>query len=272
MPATLPHIGWLAKASKVFQTKDGLPIEIWDLNHKPDARVLSEWAKHFRNHYCDDKKIDLLRKGTPHSRSDYLLKIKFPDDTKAPGPSIRSGDFAEILVADYVEYVLKFWVPRTRYDDKTVRDESKKGSDVIGFRFQHVGKSSANDTLIIFESKAQLSGKVARAVLQEAISHSAKDELRKAESLNAIKQRLIDYGDAENANKVSRFQSPEDNPYNSLFGAAALFSSELLDDDSLKASDASQHPHKGKLSLIVISGSKLMELVHKLYTIAANEA
>jgi hypothetical protein len=60
--------------------------------------------------------------------------------------------------------------------------------------------------------------------------------------------------------------------YNGLFGAAAPFSSELLDDNSLKASDASQHPHKGKLSLIVISGSKLMELVHKLYAVAANEA
>ncbi len=272
MPASLAHIGWLTKSSNTLRTKDGTPIELWELKHEPDARVLSEWAKHFRNHYCDDKQIDLLRAGTPHSRSDYLLKIKFPDANKKPGPSIRTGDFAEILVADYLEYVLNFWVPRTRYDDKTVRNESKKGSDIIGFRFRHTGKSSSSDTLIIFESKAQLTGNTARDILQEAINHSAKDELRKAESLNAIKQRLIDREEMDDANKIARFQSPEDNPFVSLFGAAALFSSELFVDDVLKSCDTDKHPNKNKLALVVITGPKLMELVHKLYAIAACEA
>ena len=231
-----------------------------------------KWAVHFRNHYCDDKQIDLLRDGTSLSRSEYLVNLKFPDAAAKPGPSIRSGDFAEILVADYVEYILKFWVPRTRYADKTVRNESKKGSDIIGFRFQQGGKSSPGDTLIIFESKAQMSGKIAGTILQDAIADSAKDELRKAESLNAIKQRLLDQNRTAEAASVARFQSPEDYPFNSLFGAAALFTSEVLDDDVLKASDASVHSHKGRLSLIVISGPKLMDLVHNLYTIAANEA
>ena len=266
------HVGWLAKVGKTLKTKDGVPIEIWQLNHKPDADVLSKWAVHFRNHYCDDKQIDLLRDGTSLSRSEYLVNLKFPDAAAKPGPSIRSGDFAEILVADYVEYILKFWVPRTRYADKTVRNESKKGSDIIGFRFQQGGKSSPGDTLIIFESKAQMSGKIAGTILQDAIADSAKDELRKAESLNAIKQRLLDQNRTAEAASVARFQSPEDYPFNSLFGAAALFTSEVLDDDVLKASDASVHSHKGRLSLIVISGPKLMDLVHNLYTIAANEA
>jgi len=136
------HFGWLSKVGKTLKTKDGVPIENWQLNHKPDADVLSEWAVHFRNHYCDDKQIDLLRKGTRLTRSEYLVNLKFPDANIKPGPSIRSGDFAEILVADYVEYILKFWVPRIRYADKTMRNESKKGSDIIGFRFQQAGKSS----------------------------------------------------------------------------------------------------------------------------------
>jgi hypothetical protein len=45
--------------------------------------------------------------------------------------------------------------------------------------------------MIIFESKAQMSGNVAGTIFQNAIADSAKDELRKAESLNAIKQRLF---------------------------------------------------------------------------------
>ena len=117
-----------------------------------------------------------------------------------------------------------------------------------------------------------MSGKIAGTILQDAIADSAKDELRKAESLNAIKQRLLDQNRTAEAASVARFQSPEDYPFNSLFGAAALFTSEVLDDDVLKASDASVHSHKGRLSLIVISGPKLMDLVHNLYNIAANEA
>jgi hypothetical protein len=271
-PAPLAHLCWLTKSSKMIRTKDGTSIELWNLNHTPDTGVLSAWARHFRNHYCDDKQIDLLRAGTSYTRSDYLLKLKFPDAAQKPGPSIRSGDFAEILIADYVEYMLRFWVPRTRYDDKAVRNESKKGSDIIGFRFRYTDRASSNDSMLVFETKAQLSGNSARDILQEAINHSAKDELRTAETLNAIKQRLIERSATNEANKVARFQSPEDNPFNSLYGAAALFSSEVHVDDALKSSDASKHPNKEKLSLVVITGPKLIELVHKLYAIAASEA
>jgi hypothetical protein len=267
-----PHLGWLAKSGKTLLTQDGVVIELWTLRHKPDPKILSAWAKHFRNHYCDDGQIDLLRQGTPHNRADYLTKLKFPDGSVAPGPSLRSGDFAEVLVADYVEYLLGYWVPRTRYDDKTIRNESKKGSDIIGFRFQRAGKPSPGDTLMIFETKAQLSGAKAKAILQQAINDSAKDEIRKAESLNAIKQRLIDRQELDQAAQVARFQSPEDNPYQSLYGAAALFSSEVFDKNVLAASDATGHPHKPRLTVVVIKGPKLMALVDQLYAIAAREA
>lgn len=272
MTTSPTHLSWLKNSSRRVHTKDGAEIAIWTLNHAPDVGILSAWAKHFRNHYCDDKQIDQLRKGTPHSRADYLVQLKFPDASSAPGPSIRSGDFAEVLIADYVEFLLGFWVPRTRYDDKTIRNESKKGSDVLGFRFQRTDKWSPTDTLLIFESKAQLSGKKASAIMQEAIDHSAKDELRKAESLNAVKQRLINRNETDRAEQVARFQNQEDRPYKSLYGAAAIFTSEIFDETVLKSSDASTHPHKPRLSLVVISGPKLMDLVHQLYSLAAREA
>lgn len=266
------HVGWLARTKINLRAKDGSSIELWELNLQPDVKVLAAWAKHFRSHYCDDAKIDELRDGTPHSRSDYLLKLKFPDENLKPGPSIRAGDFTEILIADYVEYILGYWVPRTRYDDKTVRNESKKGSDVIGFMVHNPMKPNAADTLLIFESKAQLSGAKAKAILQEAIDHSAKDEIRRAESLNAVKQRLLDRQEAEAARRIARFQSPEDNPYECKFGAAAVFSAELLDHGVLVESDATAHPHRDKLGLIAISAPDLMAFVHQLYSLAAREA
>jgi len=57
--------------------------------------VLSAWAKHFRNHYCLDEEIDYLRQGYGYSRAEYLTKIKLPDASEAPGPSIRSGDLGK---------------------------------------------------------------------------------------------------------------------------------------------------------------------------------
>jgi hypothetical protein len=108
--------------------------------------------------------------------------------------------------------------------------------------------------------------------MQQAIDDSAKDEIRKAESLNAVKQRLLDRSEEADAKIVERFQDHEDHPYTSLYGAAAIFTSEVLNDAVLAESDASAHPHRTGLSLIVISGPQLMELVHRLYEIAANEA
>lgn len=272
MTASPLHLSWLTDTKKLVRTQDGVEIAIWKLNHLPDAKILSAWAKHFRDHYCDDKQIDVLRSGTAYSRTEYLTELKFPDASKKPGPSIRSGDFAEVLIADYVEFLLGYWVPRTRYDDKTIRNESKKGSDVIGFRFQRSDKSSPTDTLLIFETKAQLSGTKASAIMQEAIDHSAKDELRKAESLNAIKQRLLNRNETNCAEQVARFQNQEDRPYKSLYGAAAIFTSEVFDEAMLKTSDAGTHPNKSSLTLLAISGSRLMQLVHQLYDLAAREA
>lgn len=52
---------------------------------------------------CFDTEIDYWRRGYKCSSAEYLNTIKFPDPKAAPGPSIRAGDFAEVLVADFLE-------------------------------------------------------------------------------------------------------------------------------------------------------------------------
>jgi len=205
---------------KVLKTADGKPVRILELKHTNDDTVLSAWAKHFRSQYCDDSQIDALRTGMNLSRAEYLRKIKFPDRTEAPGPSIRAGDFGEVLVADYVEFALDYWLPRTRYDHKTVRNESTKGSDIIGFKIVDPDRDDPNDALALFEAKAQFTGSKPNGRLQAAVEDSAKDELRKAESLNAIKQRLLDQGRSAEVLVVERFQDPEDRPHREEFGGS----------------------------------------------------
>lgn len=270
--STPAHLAWLIDTGQIIKTADGRPVRVMELKHAKDDTVLSSWAKHFRNHYCSDDQIDDLCKGTKLSRAEYLRAIKFPDESCAPGPSIRAGDFGEVLVADYLEFVLAYWLPRTRYDSKAVRNESTKGTDIIGFKIVAPGRDDPKDALALFEAKAQFTGITPNGRLQAAVDGSARDEIRKAESLNAIKQRFLDRGRSAEVQTVERFQNPEDRPYSEEYGAVALLSSSVFDKKDVGATNTAAHPNAGKLTLIVIHGPDLMPLVHELYRRAADEA
>lgn len=269
--ASKDHIEWIVDSGERVTLADGNTIEVWVLDHKNDDEILSSWSHHFRNHYCLDDEIDFYRKGYNFTRTEYLNKIKFPDPSVAPGPSIRAGDFSEILVADYLQHVLNYWVPRTRYGDKTVRNESTKGSDIIGFKIIKEEHDSTEDTLALFEAKAKFTG-TKQNTLQKAVNDSSKDHARKAESLNAIKQRLFQKGLLSEAERIERFQNFEDRPYKELYGAVALFSSAIYDSDMASETDTSGHSNLKNLKLLVIHGNEMMDLVHKIYRRAADEA
>lgn len=266
------YLNWLKNSGQVLQTADGKSVEIFELDYSDNAKIFSEWAKHLRNHYCYDHEIDSLRQGTGLSRCDYLINFKFPDTHNPPGPSVRAGDFGEIIVADFVEFFLKYKVPRTRYIDKKNRNRSPEGVDVIGFR--QIGSTpSIKDELITFEVKCSLTG-VSSSTLQRALNDSCKDFiLRKSESLNAIKQRIMLYKkDAHFKVLVERFQDKIDLPYKENSGAAAIHSLDTYSEDIVTNTNVSSHPNKDNLFLLLIRGKELMNLVHKLYNKAADEA
>lgn len=275
MATTLPHSTWLKRAANKLHTKDGRNVAVYELVvDAANKTALNIWAKHFREHYCLDSKLDKLRKGTGKSRAEYLRDFVFPDEKDDFGPATRSGDFAEILIADLLESHLGYWVPRVRYADKMVRNESPKGTDVVGFKFANGGpsKPSRKDALIAFESKAQLSGKRAKDRLQEAVNDSMKDEFRIGESLNAIKRRLIDQDRNEEAERVERFQEGLAVPYVREAGAAAVLCSSVFSVTNIANSDCSKHENLDNLMLVVVHSKEFMELVHALYQKAANEA
>lgn len=265
------HIDWLEDTGESFETADGQTVEIWDFNHEDDEDVMSEWAKHFREHYCSDEELPFLVDGTGNTKSQFLNAIKFPDRRLAPGPSTRSGDFAEILVADYIEYVLGYWCPRqVRYEDRMNRNVSTNGCDILGFKFVEDGAVNDDDELFLLESKASFR-RTAENRLQDAIDDSIKDMAREGMSLSAIKQRLRKKN-LEDAAKVQRFQLQSDRPFKRISGAAAVLENGVYEEMDLESADASEHPNVDNLRLIVIKGTSMMDLVHKLYEIAADEA
>lgn len=282
MPWTSEHIKWFVDTRERLMTADGKEVEVWEFRHENDEVVLSAWAKHFRNHYCLDTMIDSLR--GRRSRAEYLTDIKFPSQTSKLGPSIRAGDFGEILVADYLQWLLGYWVPRVRWSSKIIRDESPKGCDIIGFRFLHDnGEPDTGDELIVFESKTKFSPSKKNR-LQDAINDSVKDHIRIDESLNYINQKFREIQEHEYANKVDRFQNPVDIQYKMIYGAAAIISDEFFSVDEVTSADCSKipvlsnskvvspHPKGDKFVLLIIKGARMMALVHELYRRATNEA
>lgn len=270
MPA---HLSSLSKRSKHLTTSEGRRIDVCELSVPSTASYLSAWALNFRQHYCPDAEIDGLRAGTGLSRAEYLTQLIFPDKIAAPGPSIRAGDFAELLVADYVEHVLRYWVPRDKYAEKASRDESVKGVDILGFSMGTPQSPAPTDTLLAFEVKAQFTGEQYAGRLQTAINDSSKDYLRRAITLNATKRRLLRAGQNDRALVVERFQNMSDRPYVYRSGAAAVLSDAAYDEALLQNETAVvNHQNAGNIELIVIRGKELMKLVHALYERASNEA
>src|SRR5271155_4313062 len=205
-----PHVEWLQDTGERVRTTDRRVVEIWELRHVEDQAILSAWAAHFRNHYCSDADLPDFVAGTGMTAAEYLVSIKFPDARTAPGPSVRAGDFAEILVADFIEFVLGYWCPRElRYQDRWNRNDSTKGCDVVGFKFASETTHDPDDELFIFEAKAAMSA-TNQNRLQDAVDDSAKDKVREAMTLNAIKQRFLERHDRSSALRVQRFQNMAD--------------------------------------------------------------
>ena len=266
------HLDWLIDTGERQTTVCGREIEIWALDPKQDEAILSAWAHHFRQHYVSDEDLPAMVDGTGLSHTDYLRTVVFPDSTQVPGPSLRSGDFGEILVADYIEFILGYWCPRElRYQDRWNRNESTKGCDIIGFKLASNELGHRNDELFIFESKSGMT-KTAANRLQDAIDDSAKDKVREAMTLNALKRRLLIKGELEQADKVKRFQNQAARPFRRINGAAAILDDNVFAETDLTAADTSAHPNGENIRLIVILGPSLMKLVHALYERGADEA
>lgn len=258
----MDYLKYLIRQEDIL-TDDGEIIEAYELSDNIDSVAFDEWANHFRNQYCPDEIIDGLVKGSGLTKEEYLIKNKFPDEKEAFGPGTRSGDFAELLIADFLEFTLGYFVPRQRYKNKFNRNSSTQGTDVIALKMLSE-KSSPTDEFVTFEVKAQSSNGTPKNRLQDAIDDSYKDAIRKGESLSALKQIYLEKGDSQNATFIERFQNKPDRPYVEKYGAAAVHTTDTFSESLIK-----EVKIKDKIWMIVIKKNNLMNLIHELYRRAA---
>ncbi|MGX7446050.1 Hachiman antiphage defense system protein HamA [Dolosigranulum pigrum] len=218
---------------KELISSNGVKTKIYKFNNEIiDEESLNKWSLGLRNNYVEEKNLNSLINGIGLTQKEYLEKHIFPDPKKPQGAATMSGEFGEILIFDYINFVLKYYVPRTRYFEKVNPSQPVSGSDVIGYKIKDISKPNNSDQLLVAEVKTR-STKSGKKIslddnpLGKAITGSEKDKVRLAESLNAEKRRLIDRDRYDEANIVERFQNRTDNPFLLDFYAVVVLDSDL---------------------------------------------
>ena len=228
--------------------------------------ALNEWATSFRRNYSDDDDLSFFSESLHVTKSKYLKDFVFPNK-KSPGPAVKSGDFGEILVCDYLEFIKGYIVPRTRYDDKIHRNKSTEGSDVLAYKVKDIKKPDVNDEFLVVEVKSQATGKKANNSLQKAVDDTikSKNPERIAESMLACERRLHRKGNNDSMVKlISRFMDRASNPCIENLGAAAVHSDENYSKNMIMTVDTSGLKDK-HIYLLVIHCPKLMNVVNRIY-------
>ena len=264
------YISKYFKHEKKISIKTGEKVDVYLLEDILDPKELKLWADQFRQNYCKDADIDVLRKGYELTRKDFLEKMKFPDASEGFGPGTRSGDFSELLISDYLEFVHDFIIPKDRYNSKFNRNTSSQGTDVLGLKMLNADWTP-DDEMIIFEVKCMASKRTkSDNRLQAAIKDSYKDYIKKGEMLNAINERALREGNTAKSNLIVRFQNEVDRPYKMRYGAAAVYDEDKYSEKTTQNTSVDKTELVSPDWLIVVKHKDLMTLINELYKEAAN--
>lgn len=241
-----------------------------------DEDMMDEWARGFKRNYITEENEEELYKGTGLTKQQYLELMVFPNNRSSIGNSLMAGEFGELLVYDYFNFVLKYYTSRTRYLEKTTYYDAIKGIDVICYNIKNIQIPSKNDSLVVAEVKTHSSKKGnCKNTVKKAIADSKKaitdsknnnNMSRIAESLNAEKRRLIDKQRFEEAKIVERFQNKTDNPYILDLFAVAVLESEVYSENIIIEEVYKYIPENNiPINMLVIHSKELSSLIKELY-------
>lgn len=168
------YVNWIVReAGVVFE--DQQPLNCYRLSYVIDDAILDDWALHIRRHYVPDDELEEDAALNKLTVEEYLRQYVIPQKGEPFGPTARSNDISEILFADLFEFILNYEVPRCKQHNRSGKNESEHGTDIIAYRFFAEGKAPhKNDELVAIEVKALLSSNEAGKVIKDAVTDSKK--------------------------------------------------------------------------------------------------
>lgn len=251
---------WLEAEQCTF--RDGTKVYCWCLDWTCSDCVLDKWALHLRRHYISDNILE-HRVMARQTTSDQYLPLRVVPDI----PSIRSGDFAEILISDVLQYLYGLAVPRYKQCNRKDKNASEHGSDVIAYQLKNVNSTSTSDKLFVFEVKSNAS-KTGDAefikTVKKATKDSKKDPNRVPMTLQYMIDEATDVNDQATQKNLQRFTDMGGSPYQKIFGSAVA-TSHVKPIDALSCKAPNDVGLSAFSPLIVVHASRLMDLVNSLY-------
>lgn len=184
------YVNWIVREDGVV-FEDQQPLNCYRLSYVIDDAILDDWALHIRKHYVPDGELEEDAALNKLTVEEYLRQYVIPQKGEPFGPTARSNDISEILFADLFEFILNYEVPRCKQHNRSGKNESEHGTDIIAYRFFAEGKAPhKNDELVAIEVKALLSSNEADKVIKDAVTDSKKDEDRVSHTLNYYRKKL----------------------------------------------------------------------------------
>lgn len=259
------YINWIIREYGVV-FEDQQPLNCYELSYEIDDNILDDWALHIRRHYVQDGELAEDAVLNNLSVEEYLHRFVIPQKDEPFGPTARSNDISEILFADLFEFVLNYEVPRCKQYNRSGKNESEHGTDVIAYRFfTDTKKPHKNDELVAIEVKALLSSKEASKVIQNAVDDSKKDEYRISHTLDYYRKKLRFMGKSSEASSIARFQQKTEYPYRTTYVGAAISSLPSIEKKIIVGIKGADLELKTDQSVFYVHGADLMSLTHQVF-------
>ncbi|WP_294855273.1 Hachiman antiphage defense system protein HamA [uncultured Oscillibacter sp.] len=259
------YIKWIVSEDGVA-FEDQQPLNCYRLSYVMDDAILDDWALHIRRHYVPDDELAedaVLDKLTVE---ECLRQYVIPQKGEPFGPTARSNDISEILFADLFEFVLNYEVPRCKQYNRSGKNESEHGTDIIAYRFFDEGKiPHKKDELVAIEVKARLSSIEACETIKDAVADSKKDEHRFSHTLNYYRKKLRSMGKVSDAADVARFQQKTEHPYKTSYVGAAISSLPTIEKKIIVGIKGTDLELKTDQSVFYVHGADLMSLTHQVF-------
>lgn len=258
------YIDWIIEEAGVL-IKDNTPIQCYMIDYKTDSGVIDDWALHIRRNYINDNNLTYDSAANGMTIEQYLKKYVIPQRHEPLGPTARAGDIGEIIVSDLLEFIMEYSVPRYKMINRSGKNNSQQGTDIIAYKFYKVDKTpDEHDELVAAEVKAALT-KNDYGVLETAIKHSVKDAHRLARTIDHCRKRLKELGRLSEMHDVARFLNKAEIDYKITYVAAGISSCESVISPIELSVVEEQLEIKTTQKIFFIHGKKLMELTHAIY-------
>ncbi|MBR2131945.1 MAG: DUF1837 domain-containing protein [Oscillospiraceae bacterium] len=259
------YINWIVRENGVV-FKDQQPLNCYRLSYVIDDTIFDDWALHIRRHYVPDDELEEDAALNKLAVEEYLRQYIIPQKGEPFGPTARSNDISEILFADLFEFILDYEVPRCKQYNRSGKNESEHGTDIIAYKFFTEEKTPhKNDELVAIEVKALLSSREASKVIKDAVGDSKKDEHRFSHTLNYYRKKLRSMGKISEAEDVARFQQKTENPYKTSYIGAAISSLPVIEKKVIIGIKGTDLELRTDQSVFYVHGEDLMALTHQVF-------